>query len=1231
MKRTAIAIFIVFALLCANVLGLFILYPQADNSLDSIHNGYEPEIKDRELEPVSNERPDVPWDMLPSDRNPSAKLFLEEQLIGIEFEVPELNTENTEDGDVINLEGADHLLDPGKPMVPELRFFVAVPSGSIVKSVELVDEQVRQLEGYHVPAPYIPRTLDGEVYSVERDDSIYSGIESFPSIPYQISDPDKLRHLDVIEVSLYPVQVRPAIGLIEVHDLMQLSIQIEHLGNQVLTPPVLSSQDEIDMAVLDSVVNPHDVHVSTSLPNKKGTRAPSSVYHTEGYMSITAAIHASKDTTVGNGGGAALLQNNDDQYYDSEKGKTMYVDGFDVGAGDVSATLEYALLHLQYVGPTGYDGTNYVRWAVEGDTLKFTTIQPTELGDVESSDETYDLLGHAGSPVTVNDLADLDIEFTENGGGPGAMDIPFDYMWIEFAYRVELTGDSDYLIITSMAMANELTPLAEWKSGRLGIDTQVYDTDWIDNNWEGPELMHRIRDFIASMFENYSIEWVLLGGDEDVVPANTSKYDNFYADVTGFYYPDLAIGRLATDDEVLMAGMVDDILVHQRDLGSWKRNMYLIGTNVFNTDDGKRDMLYIKDNYLMDHDLTFIEDYESIGDITRTRTINTYNTGIGNSVISGHGSQYGWYKNNGSQNFFNRNDVYNSMTNADKRGFVWSSTCSSGAFVGGTECIGEVWVRARGGGGIGYVGAGEIAYYSTTMWLYRGFYRAYDDMLDSGLEPSQGTAHMRAMNTNHYTIYNLFGDPQVGLTIVDPRIELAAGSFDSGSFLEQRGFDQNEQVSFDLKINYPNTALPRGVHVNFSVHNEGGSIYYPSELYFDDPEDTEEFLFHNWTVPSGASAGIYNVSLRIYNTSQGWEFLYTNETYLFVDYKAAVLWVEQVAAEVVEGDTVTFRIHIDNYEETIPAARVWVQLDGRNYDPFMTPFDYDGVNFTAIPVGNDLIVEVEITVIEPGTYNLTAGLSIDWALMDSVVGTCVEARGIRILDVSFNHPLYFREDTAIISYLYFAVTDFTGNASNDVEQQSNQLYEPCDFFNGTGWLNFTWSVPADLPNGIFDIDLEICGLGGSLEAYADDMRVVFIREIIENGVNWLLPRQEPDGGWKEYYPSMLSWMESNRNVPQIMWKTALTSPSQVKLTSCPRISGPLRMQGVVIRRRFRIHRRSSERCRTGSTNPKHGACTSSATSIPHGSPTSHVMTQLMISSITSSTAAPSTAPGHPSG
>jgi hypothetical protein len=174
-------------------------------------------------------------------------------------------------------------------------------------------------------------------------------------------------------------------------------------------------------------------------------------------------------------------------------------------------------------------------------------------------------------------------------------------------------------------------------------------------------------------------------------------------------------------------------------------------------------------------------------------------------------------------------------------------------------------------------------------------------------------------------------------------------------------------------------------------------------------------------------------------------------------------------------------------------------------------------------------VEVEITVIEPGTYNLTAGLSIDWALMDSVVGTCVEARGIRILDVSFNHPLYFREDTAIISYLYFAVTDFTGNASNNVEQQSNQFYEPCDFFNGTGWLNFTWNVPADLPNGIFDIDLEICGLGGSLETYADDMRVVFIREIIENGVNWLLPRQEPDGGWKEYYPSMLSWMESNRN------------------------------------------------------------------------------------------------------
>ncbi|MCK4267087.1 MAG: hypothetical protein KAX31_07375, partial [Thermoplasmata archaeon] len=265
---------------------------------------------------------------------------------------------------------------------------------------------------------------------------------------------------------------------------------------------------------------------------------------------------------------------------------------------------------------------------------------------------------------------------------------------------------------------------------------------------------------------------------------------------------------------------------------------------------------------------------------------------------------------------------------------------------------------------------------------------------------------------------------------------------------------------------------------------------------------------------------------RIYNSTQGWEFVYENATYLFVDYQASVLYVQQVNAEVIEGDTVIYQVHIDNFVEPIPAGTVWVHLEGRDYDPYKTPFAFDSANITLIPTGLDNVIEVEVTVTQPGTFNVTAGLDIDWAPMDTVVGNKTEVRGIRILNVTLNYPIFFRGDTANVTYSYFAFTNFTGNISLYIDNQTDQLYDPVDFYNGTGTFNFTWSVPDDLQNDTYDMELEICGLARSLEMGTDPMRVVSIREILDKGESWLIPRQQADNGWQERNET---WQNSNRN------------------------------------------------------------------------------------------------------
>jgi len=380
----------------------------------------------------------------------------------------------------------------------------------------------------------------------------------------------------------------------------------------------------------------------------------------------------------------------------------------------------------------------------------------------------------------------------------------------------------------------------------------------------------------------------------------------------------------------------------------------------------------------------------------------------------------------------------------------------------------------------------------------------------------------------------------VGLSVTWPKTQVSVGSFASGSFEEQIGFEQTDTVTFNMLVNYPRTALPRGAHFNFTIQNEAGETYYPNEIYVDDPDDSQETIFLNWTVPAFATSGVYNFSIRIYNTSQMWEFTEINNTYFFVDYYAELVSCEQVNSEVIEQDTVTYRIHLDNLNDPIPSATIRVTLEGRDYDPFMTPFDYFGVNTTTLPSGLDVVVEVKVTIPQPGTYNVSCTMFIGWALMDSIVGDKTEVRGIRILNVTYNYPIYIREDTVYVSYHYFAFSDFTGNVSIAVEDQTDQIYESYDFYNGTEWVNFTWKVPKYLPNKTYDIDLEIHGLGRNLENRVDPIRIVVVREILDLGEKWAIPRQRPDGGWNEtelsyWWKPGSNYNETARMMQALLW------------------------------------------------------------------------------------------------
>ena len=76
-----------------------------------------------------------------------------------------------------------------------------------------------------------------------------------------------------------------------------------------------------------------------------------------------------------------------------------------------------------------------------------------------------------------------------------------------------------FLIVTSDEMAPEFQRLADHRTA-MGMPAVVRSVEWIrQNSRHGVDIQETIRFFIRDAYENWGIEYVLLAGDTDVIPA----------------------------------------------------------------------------------------------------------------------------------------------------------------------------------------------------------------------------------------------------------------------------------------------------------------------------------------------------------------------------------------------------------------------------------------------------------------------------------------------------------------------------------------------------------------------------------------------------------------------------------------------------------------------------------------------------------------------------------------
>jgi hypothetical protein len=83
-----------------------------------------------------------------------------------------------------------------------------------------------------------------------------------------------------------------------------------------------------------------------------------------------------------------------------------------------------------------------------------------------------------------------------------------------------------YVIVTTDAVASSWQVLADWKT-RRGVPTVVRTVEWIQSNYRhGSDLQETIRTFIKDAYAKWGVQYVLLGGDTDILPARYG-FSNF--------------------------------------------------------------------------------------------------------------------------------------------------------------------------------------------------------------------------------------------------------------------------------------------------------------------------------------------------------------------------------------------------------------------------------------------------------------------------------------------------------------------------------------------------------------------------------------------------------------------------------------------------------------------------------------------------------------------------------
>lgn len=376
-----------------------------------------------------------------------------------------------------------------------------------------------------------------------------------------------------------------------------------------------------------------------------------------------------------------------------------------------------------------------------------------------------------------------------------------------------------YLIITNDSLQPIYQKLADWKTIK-GVRTKILTTNYIDSIFTGNTIQQKIKEAIYDQYEadDQQLEYVLLGGDVDIVPAqmcyisasghtNETPCDWYYACLgkmnwdsngNGIYgevsddvnlAPNVAIARIPISSVSQTCSFINRIIEYETNprQEAWTNTMLLCGTYLTSITNGISDTQRLCDNLFANS----IQPYWSGNKFRLYDTSTDYPQGANYEVSAEHfqnelekGYSFVYESTHGGVDSLRFRDTYkyfylgNDARALNNSGYTVFSTlaCSTNAFDYYHDCLSEAFIKNPNSGVIAYTGSSREGWTVTSPEFDNAFYKALFSSKDKRFGPAVKNAKISKLsNTTYYGprrwlqfTLNPIGDPELPLYVDTP-------------------------------------------------------------------------------------------------------------------------------------------------------------------------------------------------------------------------------------------------------------------------------------------------------------------------------------------------------------------------------------------------------------------------------------------------------------------------------